>query len=673
MHTSITRWLFRILLAAVVGGAAGWGMWRENAKTVKSAAVPAPSSLVKVARDRLAPPTVSTELSDQRELCERLRGASVEQMRDMLLEVQRYPDAFRQRLAREFILEQMARTDPVKAIDMRETWEEGRFRSYFMKFWAEADIEGALAWASEGGRENGGRGLSKRDYLSVVMDAFGPENLESFVNLLPRLKADPATASRLAGPFGHLAAKDPQRALQLMEDLPEWSGRASVVAAVGESWARRDVGAAYAWAKELADPAQRESALREVFRVWAETDPQGVAARLDELSTDSAVTRESFGRSPEAAIIRAWAEQDPQAAAAWARERGVAADGRELREVLASDIFAARPEWSATEVAAILRRPGEPGFAEPGRDPFATTTSLDTLDETLRYIGSFGGGDSLLHGTAATGHMIVPPRIENPPQAFDDLARQPADAARQHVLHEVAAQWVERDPSAVAAKLAHTTDDWLKLSLINALSQHARQTGDPELAKSAARALPEGHEFAASMQTGVYQAIAEREPERARALLQGGEMDERSQSAVVSILAGQQAAFDPLGAVAWAAEQAAPALQTQAMHSAVAGWAKTDAYEASGWLAEQPPGPLRDAAVTGLVQAIGRSDPEDALHWAASLSDSGEREARQVEIVSDLMSRQPQKARQLAAELTLSVGARQELQQRLEAKGNPGR
>jgi hypothetical protein len=599
--------------------------------------------------------TDNSALAEQRRFCEQLRTADLPQMMALLDEAQTFSDAFRRRSARALVMEQMAQTDPTGAWALMEKWEQGSYRKQFLQAWAQVDAVGAITWAE-------GQGKDGVDFAKEIVAGLVPDNMAAFIKVLPSLKPDQIGTEQVGTAFRLLAADDPAAAVRLLEALGGGEKQNRGIYATGEGWARRDPKAAYTWARELSHPAQRESSLRGVFRAWAETDPQGTAARLDELTKDPAITKAAAGKSPIKAIVRAWAAQDPKAAAAWLRTRAEEAgaeNGNDIsfKDLLQSEILSTKDEWNAMELVDLIRKPGEKLVTE-GSDqnsPFNNSMSWgwSSPDDDIVFqqsIGQFGGPNSPLNLNGDPYQTTGTVRIANPAQAFDDLAKQPGDASRQNVLHEIASQWAEQDPKAAMAKLQETTDPWLKLGLINALSNRARLTNDPLLAGEIAKTYPENSYLGKQVVSEVYTSLAKRDPARAQAMLDS-DLDMGVKTSIASALAKQQASYDPAGAVTWASQQADEKVQAGAMTAAVSSWAGADAYAASEWLATQPAGPLREAAVQGLVQSLQQNAPDDALQWAGTLTDPQQREDQQVGIVQNLAWKDPAKAKEIASRL----------------------
>ena len=596
--------------------------------------------------------------AEQQRFCERLQGASMEQMVELLNEAYDFADAARRSTALEIVLEQMAHLDPLAAWAFVDKWEEGHCRNEFLRAWGTVDAEGALSWAEAQGEAGEG-------YISKITSGLVPDDCEGFMTILPRLKSDQLDVSQLEAAFRSLAAEDSARALKLFELITPGGPRNAVANSMAEGWARRDAAGAYAWARTIADPAQRASALRGVFMAWAETDPERVAAKLDGLSNDSEL-KNAIGESPVRAVVRAWAGKNPKSAVAWLQGRSTSLGDRDFKQLLSAEILPARDKWSATELADILRKPNDKLVTERDESPYSSSGGWSSGDdENYTAIGGFAGWNSPFGWNGKPSEIPEYLRLADPAKAFDELCQQPGDASRQYVLELVASQWVAKDPKAALAKLQQTSDDWLKLGLINALSNHARNNFDPALATEVAKAFPRSTSRGTEMVFEIYQSLAQREPERALALLES-DIDPANKSGIASTLAAQQASYDPDGALAWAARQKDESLQIAATRSAMWAWAQADAYAASEWLTAQPAGPMREAAVRSLVGALGESSPEDAIRWAASLADPQQREQEQMSIVQNTLSSDPQKAKQLAEMLQVSGEKKKRLEQMIQ-------
>jgi hypothetical protein len=583
-------------------------------------------------------------------------------MTELLDEAHSFPDASLRRSLRELVLEQLARSDPERAWAFFEPGERADDRGPFLQAWAWVDAAGALAWAERQDEGNPG-------HVQAILAGLVPDDVEAFAAILPQLKPGQVDENQLSTAFRLLGAEDSGRALKLLDGLEPGTARNAAASSLAEGWARSDADSAYAWARDLSDPAQRESAMRGVFRAWAESDPQRVAEKIDELAKDELRNEKvdplARGESPVRAIVRAWAAQDPKAAAAWLRNRPED-DDDSFKHIFASEILPARESWPATDLAEMVRRPGEKPVTDRKDRLYNSSMSWSEGDgPTYHIVGEFGGFNSPIP-ISGLSDQNPPLTLDDPAKSFDELSRQPADAARQHVLQEVASQWVARDPQAALAKLRETKDEFLSLGLINALANAATQNSDPALAAEVAKAFPADSWQGRAIVSQVFSDIARLDPERAQTLLVSESMDAENKATLASALAEERASYDPAGAIAWAAAQADEAQQSAATRSAVGRWAEADAYAVSEWLTTQPAGPMREAAVQSLIGALAESSPEEAIAWAGSLTDPKVRENEQENLVMRHVHNDPRRARRLAEQIPFSEEARQRVMHLIE-------
>ncbi len=99
-------------------------------------------------------------------------------------------------------------------------------------------------------------------------------------------------------------------------------------------------------------------------------------------------------------------------------------------------------------------------------------------------------------------------------------------------------------------------------------------------------------------------------------------------------------------AITWLNENLRGPQREQAMKSAIQNYTHAHgARGASEWVAPQPPGPLRDAVASGLVTALAYSDPEAAFAWGESITDPAKRSAALQETMRGWLSTDPWAAR----------------------------
>ncbi len=660
---SFTAWRYfaHVVLPLVVGAGAAWFTRRPHEAPVGgvSPAAGAPAG------ESTAPATLgaarSPLLATQQAFCERLRTADWEDLKVMINEVNAIPDAFRRRWVRDLVMERMARLNPQALVQFSAIWYGGDYKHYFIAAWGRVDAQAAVTWAQAQGKE-------AKTFTYELVKNMVPDQLDDFLRILPQLQPEQLPSEQATLAFRLLGERDATEAVKAAGLIPAGGKQNTALNAAAEGWARRDPTAAWEWAQALESPAARESALRGVLSAWCERDPAGAAAKFAELPGREIPGEDGKdlvkGNSPLQAITRAWATLDAKAAAAWLRSLPGAEDGQ-FSDLLRSQILPTRDVWDAVELTEIIRKPGGDALPEDWKQLFSSTSSWWDGERSHSTVGQWGGNHSPLSSQGKSQFAV-----ENPATAFEAVAKLPADGSRQHMLQEVADQWVKIDPQAALGRLKETSDPALKLSLMNALMNEGDLSGDFTLVAAAAEATPEGvprHRF--SNQYDAYTRLATTDPERALAMLQG-DAPKEARTALASALAERQARYDPEGAMQWAAQQPDD-WRNDATHSAMQAWAVADAFAASEWLAAQPPGAARDAAVAGLVSQLTQTSPEDAIEWTKAFSDPKMQELRQTNIISNLIYQNPRLARRLLETATLPDSVKADLQARIiQRSGN---
>ena len=139
------------------------------------------------------------------------------------------------------------------------------------------------------------------------------------------------------------ARRDPARAAEWAERLPDHSVRLTALQNVAIEWAATQPADAIEWATALVDPSLRESLLPVVAGETLRTDPVAALRVAVELPA---------GAEVDELIRRAameWASEDPAAAMAWAES---ISDEPLRQTVLAAELVA----WSETEPTDAARR-----------------------------------------------------------------------------------------------------------------------------------------------------------------------------------------------------------------------------------------------------------------------------------------------------------------------------
>ena len=155
---------------------------------------------------------------------------------------------------------------------------------------------------------------------------------------------------------------DPAGAAAYAAEVFQQGGSEGIFRRAAQAFARHNPATASAWAAALGAPMLRDTALREIYRTWSESDPMAAAASIGLLPIGSAQSIAAtlvgsrlaeqnlatalqwvsqIGGSTQAASMRGavskWATSDPSAAAAWISRQTSPALRREGMQLLAQD------------------------------------------------------------------------------------------------------------------------------------------------------------------------------------------------------------------------------------------------------------------------------------------------------------------------------------------------
>lgn len=171
------------------------------------------------------------------------------------------------------LLSAWAKHDPLTALTFAEKNTNNAFaRQTILSTWANSDLDGAMAWANS--------------HFQGAPDQGNPW---------------------MVGVIRGIAASDPARASQLMQEMPQSRERGDALASLVPTVMAQGQDAAMAWAGGLQDASLRDRAMREIAPRVAEKDPLTAANWLASVNT------------PEAAntmddVMTAWMKNNPSGA-----------------------------------------------------------------------------------------------------------------------------------------------------------------------------------------------------------------------------------------------------------------------------------------------------------------------------------------------------------------------
>jgi hypothetical protein len=321
----------------------------ENGKTINLAAAgkeeggtKAPSTL-QAFRDRI----MKAKGEKNREkrmalLSEAVQTLNPSQIRETLAEVEamKGDERFRSQL-RNMLLSRWGESDPRAALTYVQglNLDGGSFPFSAVKSvissWAEKDFTAAKAWV-EGLPPGTNRRQSAMADLAFALAQKDPAAALSLTRSLPgddgqrflvgalygwSLKdADAAIAYAVQLPdlgftiaymFDRIASKDPVKALNLLEKIPNENQQNEALRRIGNAWATSDPKAARDWANQQTDPKVKSEILKGVIDGMAQKDPKGALEMAQSLPASEREGRIDY-------ILEVLSQSDPKGAVGYA-------------------------------------------------------------------------------------------------------------------------------------------------------------------------------------------------------------------------------------------------------------------------------------------------------------------------------------------------------------------
>ena len=252
------------------------------------------------------------------------------------------PDSAARARARQALLEELARTDPERALDIANS--EGNWlardalREAALRGWASVEPDAAADWAMQQPV------LGERmKCVTAVLAGAVAQPAEALRVGLRLCAADPEPA----GTYGHALinalvehAGDFETAMRFATSATMVDRQSFLLDSAFYQWAQHDPDRAFAQLSTISDPAIRESALKGLIEGRSDFDPQHFADFAQKLPAGD-------DRSQALAIsLQRWAGKDPQAALQWINRADPDPDFDPGLAALAtsSTLIAAQPE-----------------------------------------------------------------------------------------------------------------------------------------------------------------------------------------------------------------------------------------------------------------------------------------------------------------------------------------
>jgi hypothetical protein len=495
---------------------------------------------------------------------------------------------------RSLLLEHWGRTDPAAALAYAEKLEnvyqrDSVLRSVF-NIWVGADLPAARAWAARLPA-----GMLRQECFGTVVWILADTDPIAALDLCHELRGnwrrdvglgseDPTKQSLFSGDttainiFRKWAEKDPQASAAKAAEVLTGPARQRALMAIAETWAETAPLAALAWADSLTDGQTKRFILIVVTGQWAEVDPQAAATYVLPLPD---------GRARNDAIVAiagGWASNDVTAALAWVRQLP---DGPAKKQAFSR----LRYRWATQDLPDMMAY-AETLPAGTTKDELVQTAAQQLAcqnpEEGLRWVRSQLTGSALNSTLQSMASQLTG---ENPAQAAAFVASMPAGAERDKLINRTASSLASRDPVAAIAWADKLPESRTLEQAWQAIAQHWAKD-DFQAAADYVLKLPAGVR----------------------------------QSALVKQVATAWSQNDPQAALRWAQALPAGECQTLAVVAVVSSWSEEEPEAAAAWVLKCPEDGLRGLSISGVVSCWTRTDPAAACEWLKTLPEGKTRD-----------------------------------------------
>ena len=618
-----------LLVAGGILGAAALLLATSSSDDSQSAAGGAPSVLASVAdalrgerSSQLSSPVVS--VSDQLSAFQAAADESdPASLRRSLESAAGAPPSLARDLEVDALLARLSELAPAQAARLALALQlESRFIADAYAYWAETDVDAALAGLAEIESR-----MVRRDVVLTLLDVFENDNraLERVAAALPESERNPILVEGLArraeyDPFGALretlalrnlalqrtalteiasawAGQDPLGAISQADLLPGDLRSGYLVSVVSE-WARLDGAGFLSYLQGAVSPPQESVA---GVRFLVASDPEGVLQAAEGILG-------TVGEMLRASALSALADLDPDAAMARAATWPPGPDRERMLQSIASAL--GRRDPAAAIAWAESLSPPSPNVLRSVMLAIAQTDP----DRMLEFIDSSSPLDSQLLLSMSLSQVA-----RNPEQA-ETLAEKLIsrnDLQSKNALRSLVSSWMGQDPErALDWVLAHGAD--VDGSVLGAAAQTLARR-DPAAAAAYVDRLPAEHRVA--WITSVAGAYGLYDSNGAIAWISQFQGQDLYDVAFRQIIV-TKAQADPRAAAQLLA-QASPDVQLGAALQVASRWAQQEPRAAASWAEELNDPRARSNATTSVVSVWAMNDPAAAARWTLTLQ-SGE-------------------------------------------------
>ncbi|MGL5017645.1 MAG: hypothetical protein ACRDBP_05900, partial [Luteolibacter sp.] len=425
----------------------------------------------------------------------------------------------------------------------------------------------------------------------------------------------------LGGIARALVTTDPQRALDLLGDMPPGQGRSNMLSSISSTWIRHDPDAAIAWVQSL-DSVDKSTAIQNITSQLAHEDPAKAAALLASMPMTSQTSYQFSNLASQ------WTQQDPEAARKWVESLPAGQAKQRALSGIISSLAQSDPVKAATffgDTMVTNQNSSEVGMivgAWVKTDQTAALAWLESLDlrgDAQRNVHSQFLNNWVNQDAAAASRYAI---------SLSD------EKSRQQAINSLVGAWGNNDPTAAK--------EWIMASL----QGDAKNTSLNSLIQTISR-----RDFPTALK--YYQeATANLTPE----------VIDKTFGNTASQIASNWVQHDPKAAGQWVMSLPEGETRSNSIRSMVDDFGDYDIKGAAEFVSTLPAGKDRDQAVTSIVADLGyQGDSASAFDWAASIGDQTKREGAIRNAVNRWKESDPAAARAAVAAADISPAAREKI------------
>lgn len=526
-------------------------------------------------------------------------------------------DPFRRRAFRSALIAEWVLVDPHSGLAFfNGKGPNEDQRRHFLEEWLARDARAAVdaLLASPPGWEKMARSCLPEIARRV------PSRLPEIASRLP--KADSFWDNNVRDAFTILAEGSLPAARKAAETVSGPS-RDQALGGIAKVWARSDLNAAIAWARELPEGTDIDEVIRTALIGRAKVDPVGA---LDQVGLVPAGGRHAHFATTTGARV--------------------------LSE-------AAKADFDAT-VSYLVSHPGR--FGHDDLAGLVDTVTARLNEDAAGFLSRYNGDGSLSALMPVIGNALLNRASGERSTIWEWVKTQPETEVTRGLRREVLGTAAWQDPE-------------LAMRLMTDLPRTTE--GDAEVKELARRLINGGHKLHR------FDQLFPQAPERLRQPLLETAFDhlgpenlddpqqwlarlsllpEASRPKGLESIAGAWAQQNPEEAIQWANSLSSTDNRGGAVAGIASVWARKDPHAAGSWIASLPPGTERDRGASSFVFAVAPTYPREAWDWALSITDEAERSRAAAHAAKIMAARDPATARQWIASGPFSADLRTKLQ-----------